>query len=254
MKYTVAMAKHANRILRGLGVRVVRAESPADRRRKRLMALHRISAVIDIGANEGQYGLLLRNLGYQGVIHSYEPLAAPFKKLQKTCAGAAPWVAHNEAVSSVLGDVTMNVAANSVSSSLLPMTARHVAAAPQSTIVAQERTEAVSLEQVLREVDGSRTMVKVDTQGHELQVLESAGPLLAGISILELEVSLVELYRGQALFRDLDGFLLLNGFRLVSLEDGFFDVDSGELLQMDAIYVREVDSAGSHVTRDVSDG
>ena len=96
---------------------------------------------------------------------------------------------------------------------------------------------------ILKPVSGP-VMVKADTQGYEYPVLLSAGESLKSVALLELELSLVELYKGQTLFRELDAFLLSQGFSLASMDDGFFDEQSGELLQLDAIYRNEKVAAG----------
>ena len=62
--------------------------------------------------------------------------------------------------------------------------------------------------------------------------------MLGAVSLFEIEMSFVELYHGQALFWELDTFMGASGFRLVSIEEGFFDESTGELLQCDAIYAR----------------
>ena len=49
--------------------RVTPSTSHAERI-KRLLAHHRIDLVLDVGANAGQYGKLLRELGYSGRIIS----------------------------------------------------------------------------------------------------------------------------------------------------------------------------------------
>jgi len=232
---SIWLGGRVNRALKFAGVRLVRADSPADRRRRRLIERHRIAAVVDIGANAGQYGLRLRDQGFVGEILSYEPLPAPFEQLHRLATRDGHWKAENKAVSNEGGSLVMNVAGNSVSSSLLVMETRHLSSAPDSATVSTIRVETISLQKILNPLAGP-VMVKVDTQGYEYPVLLSAGELLKSIALLELELSLVELYKGQALFRELDAFLLSKGFSLVSVEDGFFDEERGELLQIDAIY------------------
>jgi FkbM family methyltransferase len=237
MKSSLAiwLGQRVNSALKFAGVRLVRADSPADRRRMRLIERLGIKAVVDIGANAGQYGQKLREHGYAGEILSYEPLPAPFEQLRHLTGRDPSWRAENKAVSNESGSLTMNVARNSVSSSLLKMESRHMDAAPDSAIVSTISVNTVSLRDILRPLAGP-VMVKADTQGYEYPVLLSAGESLKSVALLELELSLVELYKGQTLFRELDGFLLGQGFSLVSMDDGFFDEQRGELLQLDAIY------------------
>ena len=43
------------------------------RRRKKLLDHHRITKILDIGANSGQYGLETIKIGFKGAIISFEP-------------------------------------------------------------------------------------------------------------------------------------------------------------------------------------
>jgi len=45
---------------------------------KRMLDRHRITTVLDIGANVGGFGLLLRRIGFAGRIVSFEPVQEPF--------------------------------------------------------------------------------------------------------------------------------------------------------------------------------
>lgn len=61
-------------------------------------------------------------------------------------------------------------------------------------------------------------VMKVDTQGTELDVPQGAGRLLDSVLAVELEVEFVPQYVGQALFADVDTFLrrqnlMLRGLR-----------------------------------------
>ena len=62
-------------------------------------------------------------------------------------------------------------------------------------------------------------MLKLDTQGSELGVLQGAEATLATVQLLEIEVEFNPLYEGQPLFGDIDAFLRARGFLLWRLDN-----------------------------------
>ncbi|MGE3149325.1 MAG: FkbM family methyltransferase [Pseudorhodoplanes sp.] len=61
-------------------------------------------------------------------------------------------------------------------------------------------------------------MIKLDTQGSELDILRSLEPAdWSALIAVETEVEFAELYAGQPLFRDVDVFMAKRGFDLVDL-------------------------------------
>lgn len=229
---------YVNRVLAGFGVRLARAPRAADRRRRLLMQARSVERVIDIGANSGQYARKIRSLGYRGLIDSYEPLPSAFSELQLRAKHDARWRTFQLAVGRSQHRLKLNVAGNSVSSSPLEMAKRHTDAEPQSRIVSTVDVECTTLDQIMESLPTQGMMLKVDTQGYESEVLAGGKSSLKKLQLIELELSLVELYVGQPLFRELDAILVGNGFALASLAEGFWDGRTGELLQMDAIYAR----------------
>jgi FkbM family methyltransferase len=213
-------------------------------RRKRLLQHYGIAAVLDVGANVGQFARELRDdVGYTGEIVSFEPLAAAFASLQAARRGDPSWRALHCALGAEPGTWTIHVAANSESSSLLEMLPAHRAAAPYSGTVGEERVEVRTLDGVL---DGlfpdsfaGEIYLKIDTQGYEREVLRGAKRSLARIRTLQLELSLVPLYRDAPLFDEMCALLGRDGYRLVSLESGFTDARTGEMLQADGIFHRD---------------
>ena len=57
--------------------------------------------VLDVGANEGQYGQQLRDIGYAGWIVSFEPVADVFQSLARVAAGDSRWLTFPLAVGSM---------------------------------------------------------------------------------------------------------------------------------------------------------
>jgi FkbM family methyltransferase len=234
----ISLGLRCNSALKRIGLRLARYPSPAERRRLQLIRTHAITTVVDIGANVGQYGLLLRELGYTNRIISYEPLPDAFERLSATARADGSWAVSQKAAGSVRGKVVMQISKNSVSSSILEMSQRHVEAAPHSHVVREIEVDCVSLDEILGDLRGESLMLKIDTQGYERNILAGSLSAIKSVSLIEIEISFVELYYGQALFREIDAFMIESGFKLSSLEEGFFDESTGELLQCDAIYSR----------------
>jgi hypothetical protein len=83
-----------------------------------------------------------------------------------------------------------------------------------------------------------RLWIKLDVQGYEQTVLDGAMQAIARTRVVESELSLIPLYEGQHLYREIIDQLEMLGFGLVSIERGFTDPTTGHVLQVDGIFVR----------------
>jgi FkbM family methyltransferase len=241
MTFPRDIAWKVRRLLQRAGVDVV-PYSPTRHplsRRSYLFERHAIDLVIDVGANAGQYGAFLRRIGYAGRILSFEPLSAAFASLEAMARGDGRWEARRSALGESQGSVTLNVAGNSESSSILPMLPSHLDAHPTSSYVATESVPMTTLAAVLAEVPPQqKVFVKVDTQGYERNVIVGAGDALAAVVGVQLEMSLVPLYEGEWLMAEMINFMKERGFVLMSLEPGTSDERTGQLLQVDGLFFR----------------
>lgn len=210
-------------------------------RRRRLLEFYAVDTVLDVGANTGQFARQLRrHFGYAGRILSFEPLSAAFAELQRAAGGDAQWQVFNFALGESAGSQRIHVAANSESSSLLDMLPRHLQAAPGSAYAGEESVRIETLDTVFEQnCAGARNVyLKIDTQGYEAQVLRGGSNCLARIDTIQVEMSLVPLYEGQALFGDLYAQLTGQGYTLVAVENNFGDPRTGQLLQVDGTFHR----------------
>jgi FkbM family methyltransferase len=198
-----------------------------------------VDTVLDVGANIGQYGSGIRASGFRGRIVSCEPLSDAFAQLEHRARRSPMWTALNTAVGATSGTIEVNVSANSYSSSVLPLTNAHLSAAPKSRVVRSTNAPLATVQQLVATqfIKPERTLLKVDTQGYEAAVLDGAGDTLTEFAAVQLELSFVTLYEGQALFYELDARLRNSGFVLFSLEPGFSDPASGRMLQCDGLFV-----------------
>lgn len=229
-------------LLLRLGWDVRRAGYPGSEERllKRFLAVAKPDIVLDIGANIGQYGRSLRTCGFTGHIISFEAVASVHARLVAATGGDSKWtVAPCCALGRVRGQLQINLSDNSVSSSLLPMHDLHVRVEPDSRFVGTETVIIDRLEDVARPLLGpGRLMLKVDTQGYEEEVLAGAGSVLERACALQVELSVVPLYKGAPSLRRMLEVCEDAGFALHGLMPGFHDPASGRLLQMDGLFIR----------------
>lgn len=80
--------------------------------------------------------------------------------------------------------------------------------------VARHAVQTHRLDDVLGERADLVDFIKIDAQGAEAMVFANAPRTLAAASVIQTEACFVELYRGQALFADIDTVLRSAGFRL----------------------------------------
>jgi FkbM family methyltransferase len=207
-----------------------------------MLAQHRVDTVLDVGANEGQYARLLRELGFRGRIISFEPLTTAHQCLQRSAMKDPLWtIAPRMAVGNQEGEIRLNVCSNSTASSVLGMLGALERAAPELTYVGSDVAPISRLDRAAAEFLGESryVLLKADVQGYELEVLRGAAGLLPKIVGAQLELSLVPLYQGQALFWELMDFMRTKGFGVWGIIPGLVDDSSGRLLQTDVIFFRE---------------
>ena len=217
-------------------------------RRKRFFGIYGIDTVLDVGANTGQYAVGLRaDLGYGGKILSFEPLSKAFKALESRARRDPAWQTFHHALGDQDETREINIAANSQSSSLLPMLPAHLKSAPQSEYIGKETIRVRTLDQVFPALctQARNIYLKMDTQGFERNVLLGAKESLKRIDTVQMELSLVPLYSHQPLFNEMYSLMIELGYTLIAIEDTFSDPSSGQLLQADGIFHRHGRTSGA---------
>jgi FkbM family methyltransferase len=208
----------------------------------RQLFVQQIDVVLDVGANTGQFAEKLWDAGFHGRIVSFEPSTAAHSTLSKRAWRSANWIiAPRMALGDHDGTISLNLAGNSVSSSVLPMLPSHASAAPESRYTGSETADLRTLDSVSTEfvTDTERIFLKLDVQGFEYKVLQGAEQFLRRVAGIQLELSLVPLYDGEHLFHPMLHDLEERGYELWSVTPGFVDPDTSRLLQLDAIFFRK---------------
>ena len=206
-----------------------------------MLSTHNVNLIFDVGANAGQFGVLLRKIGFDGKIISFEPLSDAREILLNISKNDPLWqIALQTAIGEENGKIEIQIAINSYSSSVLDMLDTHVNAAPDSKYIGKEKVALRTLDSIAPDYMDSDSIafIKIDTQGYETQVMNGAKKLMSQIVGLQVEISLVPLYKGQCLFDEMLKKLKNDGFELWSISTVFSDPNTGQLLQVDATFFR----------------
>jgi FkbM family methyltransferase len=203
---------------------------------------HQVATVLDVGANIGQFGRQIRGAGFQGRIISFEPLSDAYATLVINARQDPLWtVAPRCAVASTCGTTEINIAANSQSSSILKMLDRHIAGDRKSGYVGKETVNIITLDSFLDNETGladTAIALKIDTQGYEPEVLGGLDKWSDRVKVIQAEMSLTALYDGDVGFIDLYRSITDRGYHCISIEPGFIDPRTFEVLQTNAIFER----------------
>lgn len=197
-----------------------------------------INKVIDVGAYTGTYAQSLRRFGYKGKIISFEPVKKSYDILLENSSKDKNWIVYEKiALGSKKSKVKINISKKSDSSSILKIKKRHVKLEPSSKIISQEEVKLDKLDNILKNfnIKKDSCLLKIDTQGYEYEVLQGAKKNLKKFKLIQLELSLVELYSKQKKIEKIINFLKKNKFETWCIFPGFRDKKNGQLLQYDII-------------------
>lgn len=208
-----------------------------------IFAINRIDAVIDVGANQGQYiDFLRRDVDYAGPIYAFEPIPDNLAVLRRHFAGDPLVTIFPYALGASSGTIQINQMADSVFSSILQPAHDEVGRfAGQNKVARALDVEIRMLDELVRSgelpVAGRRVYLKLDTQGYDLEVLKGARAMLGDVQALQTEASFQQIYEGMPGFLDAFATLRELGFK----PSGFFPVSFDEafhLIEADCVFSR----------------
>jgi FkbM family methyltransferase len=161
---------------------------------KRALEARPVDAVIDVGAHLGGFVEMLRDaVGYDGSILSFEPMSDNFSQLCRNRARDKRWSGQNIAIGAERGRLPLQLHNKSDFNSFLSVNSLAVDHF-QLTMSGTVDVEVRRLDEVV-DLPGT-LMIKSDTQGYDLKVIEGAAGLLDRVAILMIEMSVEPLYYG----------------------------------------------------------
>lgn len=225
-------------------VRNVRAAYEKSRREReldswRILQSHRFPLILDIGANEGQFAEMARQLWPNAPIHCFEPLPDVCTELKRRTAGLTGVAVHNIGLSDRAGPQSMYRSDFSPSSSLLPMAELHRSEWPQSSGQTQVEVRLERLDDWAAAHAAELSpglLIKIDVQGFERAVIDGGADTLRLARFVVAEVSFSELYVDQPLFEHIDARMRELGFVYRGSVEQYFNRARDRILFADAIF------------------
>lgn len=205
-----------------------------------------INLVLDVGANIGQYGSMLRNkIGYKGHIVSFEPVKNVYDKLTSNTAHDPAWTAYNFALGACENILKINVTNSSDYSSFLKPNeyAREIRPS-DSNIDHMEDVTVKALDDIYNDIasrtaiESPRIFLKMDTQGFDCEVIKGAISTLKGISGLQSELSILPIYENMPTYLESLRLFKTHDFEITAFYPISRDSKTLQLIEMDCILTK----------------
>lgn len=137
----------------------------------RAFARHRLygGAILDVGANTGEWARAVQRIAPKAPIHCFEPALGSFAKLAGNVQGAT---LNNVAVGAQADYLDLHIYSDAAETNTF-----HAFTGSGQTPVRTQRVEVITLDDYARDLDAV-DYLKIDTEGHELAVLTGAAGLL----------------------------------------------------------------------------
>ena len=198
-----------------------------------------INFIVDVGANRGQFALIARKVYPQAIIHSFEPLEEPGQIFKRVFADDPNVTLHPCAIGRERTTATIHITREDDSSSLLPITKMQSEIFPGATEKGTRQVSVLPLSEALGNLSiPPASLLKIDVQGFELEVLKGSEDILNKFSNLYIECSFIELYASQALAHQIIAWLEQRNFILSGIYNVYYE-KCGTAVQGDFLFAHK---------------
>lgn len=197
--------------------------------------------VIDVGANIGQFTIASSMIFPDVEVHAFEPVPEAVCSLKKNVCSLANVRVYELALGERQGHTILHVNSHSQSSSILALDTPHLEAFPREREARNIEVELTTLDAVFEKIDlKPPVLLKLDVQGYEAQTLEGGSRALKRCDYVVLEASFKPLYHGEVPFTEILGMMERKNFCFLRPVGWLTDPRTGEVLQLDALFKRNV--------------
>jgi FkbM family methyltransferase len=192
-------------------------------------------SIVDVGGSEGLTATMFAGNLKNNKVYVFEPIKQNYLKILEKSKRFSNIVPVNKALGNESGKTTINIASRVSSSSIFSLNSN-----PESEIFS-EILKKVSAEEIIisrleSEIpsDEKISILKIDVQGYELEVLKGAGNRISETAFVILEMNNHEGYKGSPKYFELDAYLRNAGLILIDIFPSTHD--NSKLVEWDAIY------------------
>lgn len=195
--------------------------------------------VIDVGAHVGEFAVASAKLFPKVRVYSFEPVPQSFEKLQKNVSRLNHVTVYPLALGDREGEITLRVNADSQQSSALSLAKARRDAFPDAWETHLIEVKVSTLDRVFADVAfQDPVLLKLDVQGYEAQAIRGGTETLQRVDCVIVEASFRPTYEGELLFMDLVRMMEERHFRFECPVNFYAAPGSGEIFEMDALFVR----------------
>ena len=196
------------------------------------------TTIIDIGANTGQFACFARKLFPSARILSFEPIENCFLQLKQNCSDFQNFEAYNFGLGdeNVMSDFYLNDF--TPSSSLLKISDISLTNFPYTKSQKVTKVQVKRLDDITEQLKINKEgLIKIDVQGFEKKVIEGGINFLNNFrGLLIIETSIKPMYISEPSFNEIYKVVTDLGFSYKGNLDQLYSPQTGEILQVDAIF------------------
>lgn len=191
--------------------------------------------IIDVGANEGQsikrFDLIFNNC----VIHSFEPIKKCFDKIVENYP-SKKFIKNNYALSNKNSNKIFFINKHSYTSGFNRINKSYDQLHEKDKIINNIKVKTIKLDTYIN----LNKIKKIDTQGHELDVLKGAKNSLKKniFYFVEVEIILCNYYIKKINLHEIDRIMCKNNFDLFSLQEFVYNKDN-QIKWFDLLYINK---------------
>lgn len=195
-----------------------------------------LECIIDVGANIGQFALAANKFYPNATIHSFEPVPSSFTTLVENVKNIPNVNIYNVALGDISDNISFYQNAHSHASSVLEVSNFQKSSVPKTKNFHKIEVQCWRLDDFSFKIPiKGPTLLKLDVQGFEKNVLIGAQKLLAQIDYIVLETSFISMYKNEPLFDEMHSFLKTLGFVLIA-PIGIVPSENFVFPQLDMLY------------------